>query len=117
MLGTHFYHQTLRRLVIGFGTIFNNIVIQRKDGSGNIIQSIKVPLAYSPKEKFLARLDQQADLSDRQVAITLPRMGFEIAGIAYDSTRKLQRVKKFRALKAGYRLFEIKRTLKTSTCL
>ena len=101
MLGTHFYHQTLRRLVIGFGTIFNNIVIQRKDGSGNIIQSIKVPLAYSPKEKFLARLDQQADLSERQVAITLPRMGFEIAGIAYDSSRKLQRVKKFRALKAG----------------
>ena len=92
MLGTHFYHQTLRRLVIGFGTIFNNIVIQRKDSSGNIIQSIKVPLAYSPKEKFLARLDQQADLSERQVAITLPRMGFEIAGIAYDSSRKLQRV-------------------------
>jgi hypothetical protein len=101
MLGTHFYHQTLRRLVIGFGTIFNNIVIQRKDSSGNIIQSIKVPLAYSPKEKFLARLEQQADLAERQVAITLPRMGFEIAGIAYDSSRKLQRVKKFRAVKTG----------------
>ena len=86
MLGTHFYHQTLRRLVIGFGTIFNNIVIQRKNSSGAVVQSIKVPLAYSPKEKFLARLEQQSDLSDRQVAVTLPRMGFEIAGINYDST-------------------------------
>ena len=101
MLGTHFYHQTLRRLVIGFGTIFNNIVIQRKNSSGAVVQSIKVPLAYSPKEKFLARLEQQSDLSDRQVAVTLPRMGFEIAGINYDSTRKLTRVKKFRAVKTS----------------
>ena len=101
MLGTHFYHQTLRRLVIGFGTIFNNIVIQRKNSSGAVVQSIKVPLAYSPKEKFLARLEQQSDLSDRQVAVTLPRIGFEIAGINYDSTRKLTRVKKFRAVKTS----------------
>ena len=55
MFGKHFYHQSLRRLVIAFGTIFNNIVIHRKDSSGNVVQSLKVPLAYSPKEKFITR--------------------------------------------------------------
>ena len=101
MFGKHFYHQSLRRLVIAFGTIFNNIVIHRKDSSGNVVQSIKVPLAYSPKEKFITRLDQQADLDSREVAITLPRMGFEIAGIAYDATRKLQKLGKVRAVKSS----------------
>ena len=101
MFGKHFYHQSLRRLVIAFGTIFNNIVIHRKDSSGNVVQSLKVPLAYSPKEKFITRLDQQADLDSREVAITLPRMGFEIAGIAYDATRKLQKLGKVRAVKSS----------------
>jgi len=99
MFGKHFYHESLRKVVVAFGTIFNNIVIHRTDSSGNVVQSIKVPLAYSPKEKFLVRLDQQADLDDRQVAITLPRMGFEIAGISYDASRKLQRVGKFKAVR------------------
>ena len=101
MFGKHFYHQRLRRLVIAFGTIFNNIVIHRKDSSGNVVQSLKVPLAYSPKEKFITRLEQQADLDSREVAITLPRMGFEIAGIAYDATRKLQKLGKVRAVKSS----------------
>ena len=101
MFGKHFYHQSLRRLVIAFGTIFNNIEIHRKDSSGNVVQSIKVPLAYSPKEKFITRLEQQADLDSREVAITLPRMGFEIAGIAYDATRKLQKLGKVRAVKSS----------------
>ena len=101
MFGKHFYHQSLRRLVIAFGTIFNNIVIHRKDSSGNVVQSIKVPLAYSPKEKFITRLDQQADLDSREVAITLPRMGFEIAGIAYDPARKLQKLGKVKAVKSS----------------
>ena len=101
MFGKHFYHQSLRRLVIAFGTIFNNIVIHRKDSSGNVVQSIKVPLAYSPKEKFITRLDQQADLDSREVAITLPRMGFEIAGIAYDAPRKLQKLGKVKAVKSS----------------
>jgi len=101
MFGKHFYHQSLRRLVIAFGTIFNNIVIHRKDSSGNVVQSLKVPLAYSPKEKFITRLDQQADLDSREVAITLPRMGFEIAGISYDAPRKLQKLGKVRAVKSS----------------
>tara|TARA_Y100001937_G_C7066822_1_gene306408 strand:- start:259 stop:1068 length:810 start_codon:yes stop_codon:yes gene_type:complete len=93
MFGDYFYHESLRKIVVAFGTIFNNINIQRKDSNGNVVQSIKVPLAYSPKEKFIARLDQQPDLvNDRRVAVTLPRMGFEISGINYDPSRKLNRL-------------------------
>ena len=93
MLGDYFYHESLRKIIIAFGTIFNNIHIHRKDSNGNVVQSLKVPLAYSPKEKFIARLDQQPDLvQDRRVAVTLPRMGFEISGISYDPSRKLNRL-------------------------
>ena len=88
-------------MTIGFGQIFNNIQIKRRDSNGNITQSIAVPLAYAPKEKFLARLDAQPSLDNREFAITLPRMSFEISGISYDSSRKLTRVQKFKHVKAG----------------
>ena len=101
MFGTYFYNESMRRMTIGFGQIFNNIQIKRKDSSGNITQSIRVPLAYAPKEKFLARLDAQPNLDEREFAITLPRMSFEITGIQYDSSRKLTRVQKFKHVKAG----------------
>ena len=100
MFGKHYYHESLRKIVVAFGTIFNNIVILRKDSNGNVVQSLKVPLAYSPKEKFLTRLEQQADLNKREVAITLPRMGFEIAGLNYDPSRKLQRLGRFKAVRS-----------------
>ena len=54
MLGTYFYHEILRKTVIAFGTLFNDIIVQRKDNSGNVVQDIKVPLAYAPREKALA---------------------------------------------------------------
>ena len=102
MFGQYFYHESLRKIVVAFGTIFNNINIQRKDSNGNVVQSIKVPLAYSPKEKFIARLDQQADLqADRRVAVTLPRMGFEISGINYDPSRKLNRLGTIKRVRSG----------------
>ena len=101
MFGTYFYNESMRRMTIGFGQIFNNIQIKRKDSNGNITQSIRVPLAYAPKEKFLARLDAQPSLSDREFAVTLPRMSFEITGISYDSSRKLTRVQKFKHVKSG----------------
>ena len=101
MFGTYFYNESMRRMTIGFGQIFNNIQIKRKNSSGNVVQSIKVPLAYAPKEKFLARLDAQPSLSEREFAVTLPRMSFEISGISYDSSRKLTRVQKFKHVKAG----------------
>ena len=96
MFGRRFYHESLRKVVVAFGTIFNNIEIHRTNSSGDVVQKIKVPLSYSPKEKFLVRLDQQADLNNREMAVTLPRMGFEISGISYDPSRKLQRIGKFK---------------------
>ena len=83
MFGKYFYNEGMRRMTIAFGQIFNNIQIKRTNASGNVIQSIPVPLAYGPKEKFLVRLDQQADLENREFAIVLPRMSFEISEIKY----------------------------------
>jgi hypothetical protein len=100
MLGTQFYHETIRRMVVTFGTIFNNVNIVRKDNNGTIIQKMKVPLAYGPKAKFLVRLDQDANL-DSKVAITLPRLGFEIQNLVYDPARKLNRVQKFKKTKSA----------------
>ena len=94
MLGNRFYNQSFRKLIIAFGQVFNNIVIQRTNSTGGVTSRIKVPLAYAPKEKFLVRLDQQANLNSREFATSLPRMGFEITGLAYDGSRKLTRVQK-----------------------
>jgi len=96
MFGQHFYHKSIRNTVIAFGTIFNNINIRRLDSSGNPLQKIRVPLSYAPKEKFIARLDQNANLtgSDSSVAITLPRMSFDVNSYSYDPSRKLNKNQK-----------------------
>ena len=96
----HFYNQGMRKMTVAFGQVFNNIQIKRQ-ASDSTIQSIRVPLAYAPKEKFLVRLDQQPNLEDRQFAVTLPRMGFEISGIEYDGSRKLTKVQKFKTTKTN----------------
>jgi len=88
MFNGHFYHATMRKAVAVFGTLFNNISVIRKDGSGNVMNQVKVPLAYGPKQKFLARLDQNTN-SDASMAIKLPRMAFEITSLELDSTQKL----------------------------
>ena len=98
MLGTQFYHETIRNIVVGFGTVFNNIQLVRKDNTGAIQQTMKVPLAYGPRQKFLVRLNDDADLS-KAAAVTLPRIGFEITGLTYDPARKLNRVQKFKKVK------------------
>ena len=100
MLGQQFYHETIRKVVVAFGSMFNDIHLVRKDNDGNISQSMKVPLAYGPRQKFLVRLREDADLT-KQVAVTLPRIGFEIAGISYDPIRKLNRVQKFKKVKGA----------------
>ena len=95
MFGTHFYNEGLRKLTIAFGQLFNNIVLQNTSSTGAVTKRIRVPLAYAPKEKFLVRLEQQANLQeDRAVSITLPRLGFEITGLSYDSSRKLNKMNK-----------------------
>ena len=96
----HFYNEGMRKMTVAFGQVFNNIQIRRV-GTDSTVQSIRVPLAYAPKEKFLVRLDQQPNLDEREFAITLPRMGFEISGIEYDGSRKLTKIQKFKSIKSG----------------
>ena len=88
MLGTYSYHEIFRKTVVAFGTLFNNIELRRSD------EVMKVPLAYGPKAKFLARLDQVPDPTNKRVQITLPRISFEINGITYDSSRKVSPTQK-----------------------
>lgn len=87
MLGTYFYHEIIRKTVISFGSLFNEIYIRHKNSSGSDISEMKIPLAYGPIQKFLARIEQQSELN-KPIAITLPRMSFEMTSIQYDSTRK-----------------------------
>jgi len=96
MLGQYYYHEILRKTIISFGTIFNDIHIRHRDGAGQESSDMRVPLAYGPMQKFLARLEQQADLN-RAVQITLPRMSFETTNIAYDPTRKAGITQTFKA--------------------
>jgi len=97
MLGNYFYHEIIRKTVIAFGTLFNDIHVRHDDGAGNIISDIKVPIAYGPRQKFLARITQQPELN-KATQITLPRMSFEITNISYDSTRKAGITQTFKAL-------------------
>ena len=101
MFGTYFYNESMRRMTIAFGQLFNKIKVKRKDSEGDVVQSMAVPLAYAPKEKFLVRLDQQANLENREFAIILPRMSFEISGIKYDGSRKLTRIQKYKTVKSN----------------
>jgi len=83
----YFYNEILRKTVIGFGTLFNNISIKHFDSNGNVQSIVKVPLAYGPTQKFLARLDQSPDLN-KPTTLSLPRMSFELVGLSYDRGRK-----------------------------
>jgi T4-like virus Myoviridae tail sheath stabiliser len=88
MFGSQFYHQSVRKYIIMFGNMFNDIVVRRLNANNVSLQAVSVPLAYGPKEKFLVRITQDPNL-DQQVAIQLPRMGFEMTTLAYDGTRRL----------------------------
>ena len=90
----YFYHEIFRRTIIGFGSLFNNISIKHTNDSDQVTSVIKVPLAYGPTQKFLARLEQSPDLS-KPVQMTLPRMSFEMTGITYDPSRKVTTTQAF----------------------
>ena len=91
MFGQYFYHQHLRKCVAIFGTLFNNINIVKTDADSNVLSTQKVPLAYGPKQKFLARLKEEPDLLAPKVALRLPRMSFEITSLSYDTTPKINK--------------------------
>jgi hypothetical protein len=100
MLGNYFYHKIIRKTVTTFGTLFNNIQLKTFDANDNLVVEQKVPLAYGPVQKFLARLTQSPDL-DKKVTITVPRMSFEMTGINYDAGRKVPPIQKNRKVGDG----------------
>jgi hypothetical protein len=97
MLGEYYYHEIVKKTIIAFGTLFNNINIKHKKQDGSDYSTIKVPIAYGPVEKFTARLEQKPDLRNR-VSIVLPRLAFEMTSIQYDNTRKVSTMQTFKAL-------------------
>ena len=98
MLGSHFYNEITRKNIIAFGTLFNNISLKKKDPStGDVIEESKVPLAYGPREKFLARLEETPDIT-RKMSITLPRLYFEMNSIQYDGSRNTSPIQKYKTI-------------------
>ena len=96
-IANYFYNETTRRYVALFGTIFNQLKIERKDNAGVLIQSMIVPLSYAPFQKVLSRLNEDPDLiNSRRPAMTLPRMSFEITSLSYDPVRKIASTQKMR---------------------
>ena len=91
MFGTYFYHQTSRKMVVAFGTLFNTIEVRRTNSSDEVTEVVKIPLSYGPKDKMLARITSDPNLSS-SVALTVPRMGFELTSMTYDSARKLNTI-------------------------
>lgn len=100
MLGPHFYNEAIRKTVVGFGTLFNNIEIRKTDSTGDVIEAEKVPLAYGPKNKFLTRLEQNPS-ANKKIGITLPRIYFEMTGISYDPGRKTSPIQQYRTVING----------------
>lgn len=90
----YFYNEILRRTIISFGTLFNDISVKHKDSSDDTVSVIKIPLAYGPTQKFLARITQSPDLN-KPFAINLPRMSFEFTGMTYDPSRKVTTTQTF----------------------
>ena len=94
MNGRYFYHQIFRKSIIAFGTVFNNIIVKRKQPgvdrpTGKSLESYKVPVQYGPYQKYLAIIASEPNAERQQLQISLPRISFEIKGLNYDGSRKL----------------------------
>jgi hypothetical protein len=90
----YFYNEIFRRTIISFGSLFNNIIIKQQNSSDVVVNEFRVPLAYGPTQKFLARIEQSPDLN-KPVQVTLPRMSFEFVGLTYDPGRKVTQTQTF----------------------
>jgi hypothetical protein len=84
-----FYHSITRKAIIAFGVMFNNLQIRRRDASGNLVQTLRVPLAYAPKNKMLTRIAQLPDADIARQQVQLPRLSFEVVAFEYDGARKI----------------------------
>jgi hypothetical protein len=91
MFGPHFYYGHTRRLITVFGTLFNNMRIVKRDNSGKILKTILVPISYGPRQLFLARINDERYMNNSKIAIRLPRMSFELTGLSFDPSKKLQK--------------------------
>lgn len=107
MLGTYSYNEIIRKTIIAFGTLFNEVYIKHEEQDGTDYSFIKVPIAYGPIQKFLARIEQKPDLRKR-VSMTLPRMSFEMTSLKYDNSRKVSAMQTFKAIKTTDRTEQIK---------
>tara|TARA_R110000772_G_scaffold7228_7_gene24764 strand:+ start:3046 stop:3882 length:837 start_codon:yes stop_codon:yes gene_type:complete len=100
MFGHSYYHGILRKYVIMFGNMFNDIDVVRYNNAGTAVQTIRVPIAYGPREKFLTRLRADPNL-DREVAIQLPRLSFEMTGVNYAPERGLNKLQRNVGIRVG----------------
>lgn len=98
MLNQKFYWGTVRKSIVAFGNMFNSIHIDRLNADGSIAKTLRVPLAYAPKQKFLARIAAQPQSFEQSFETYLPRLGFEMTGIQYDPNRRVSLVQQNRAL-------------------
>lgn len=101
MLDQRFYWGTIRKAIVAFGNMFNNITIERKDAAGNVVQLQRVPLAYSPQQKFLAKIKQQPNVDNTNFQVILPRMGFEMVSLDYDPNRKISPMQQSRTINSS----------------
>lgn len=86
-----YYWSTIRKTIVAFGNMFNDIHIDRRNDEGEVVQTLRIPLAYAPKQKFISRV-QVVEEQDRNIEVILPRMAFEMTGIQYDATRKMNSI-------------------------
>ena len=98
MLDQRFYWGTTRKAIVAFGNMFNSITIDRKDADGNSEETLRIPLSYAPKTKFLTRIQQQPNVDERPVQVVLPRMSFEMLSLEYDVNRKISPLQQNRAI-------------------
>jgi hypothetical protein len=98
MLDQRFYWGTIRKSIVAFGNMFNSITIERRDAEGNIVQVLKVPISYAPKQKALARIQQRPNVDDMNVQVIVPRMSFEMTTLNYDFARKISPLQQNRSI-------------------
>jgi hypothetical protein len=98
MLDQRFYWGTIRKSIVAFGNMFNSITIERRDAEGNVVQVLKVPISYAPKQKALARIQQRPNVDDMNVQVIVPRMSFEMTTLNYDFARKISPLQQTRSI-------------------
>lgn len=96
MLGTYYYHEIIRKTIIAFGTLFNDIYIRHENRDGSVVDETKVGISYGPQQKFLAKIQEQANLA-KPIALNLPRLSFEMVTMQYDPSRKAGITQTFKA--------------------